>query len=176
MTTIASIAHLEHVAQLKVSATRLKSLSTTNVLELLVTLQAVASDFKHEFHQQNNTLPGSAVPKGSAPHLADQAFSQYVDAVSKETGLSKQAIMSVRESGIPRGAIDAKSVEGLIDQDARERSAWESQTRMLLFPSSSIFVELRTHCQVLACCSGWTCEGRRCGGDAECCCEASCCH
>jgi hypothetical protein len=53
--------------------------------------------------------------------------------VSKEIGLSKQAIMSVRESGIPRGATHAKAVEGLIDQDARERSAWESQTRMLSF-------------------------------------------
>lgn len=44
--------------------------------------------------------------------------------------------MSVRESGVPRGATDAKAVEGLIDQDARERSAWESQTRMSPFLAS----------------------------------------
>ena len=42
--------------------------------------------------------------------------------------------MSVRESGIPRGATNAKAVEGLIDQDARERSAWESQACMLPSP------------------------------------------
>ena len=136
----------------------------------------MASDFKHEFHQQNNTLPGSAVPRGSAPHLVDQAFSQYVDAVSKETGLSKQAIMSVRESGIPRGATDAKAVEGLIDQDAKERSAWESQTRMLPFPMSSLFVSPCTYCQVSVCCSGRTREGGNRGRDAERRCEAPCCH
>ena len=59
--------------------------------------------------------------------------------------------MSVRESGISRGATDAKVVEVLIDQDARERSAWESQTCMLPFPTSPLSFDLYTHCQVLVC-------------------------
>lgn len=59
--------------------------------------------------------------------------------------------MSVRESGISRGATDAKAVEVLIDQDARERSAWESQTRMLPFPTFPLSFDPYTYCRILVC-------------------------